>query len=110
MAEREQIAIVELIGIMFRRCGMTNSEAINNLELNRPFAYSELQESIDIAIDALKKQITKKPINNKHTVRISDTAVKISDWWKCGKCNGDLTRQFVCCPYCQTVIDWSDAD
>ena len=64
--------------------------------------------SCDMAINALEKQIAKKPINNKHTVSISSTAVKVVDWWKCGKCNGDLTRQFVCCPYCQTVIDWSD--
>lgn len=61
-------------------------------------------------INALEKQIPKKPMNNKHTVSISNTAVKFVDWWKCGKCNGDLKRQFVCCPYCQTVIDWSDEE
>ena len=66
--------------------------------------------SCDMAINALKKQIAKKPINNKHTVSVSSTAVKVVDWWKCGKCNGDLTRQFACCPYCQTVIDWSDEE
>ena len=70
----------------------------------------ELTEAFQMAINALKKQIAKKPINNKHTVSVSSTAVKVVDWWKCGKCNGDLTRQFACCPYCQTVIDWSDEE
>ena len=91
---------------------MTESEAVEILrfaypkESNRPIT----EEVISIAINALEKQIPKKPINNKHTVSISSTAVKVVDWWKCGKCNGDLTRQFVCCPYCQTVIDWSDEE
>lgn len=35
---------------------MTIREAVDTLELNRPFAYGELQDAIDMAIDALKKQ------------------------------------------------------
>ena len=35
---------------------MTKHEAINTLQLNRPFAESELQRAVDMAIDALKKQ------------------------------------------------------
>ena len=66
-----------------------------------------ISDTLQMAIKALEKQIPNKPINNKHAVRISDTAVKFVDWWKCGNCNGNLIRQFVCCPYCQTVIDWS---
>lgn len=94
---------------------MTESEAVKRLHRNayRTTCYGnrvvEHEENL-IAIQALEKQIPKKPINNKHTVSISSTAVKVVDWWKCGKCNGDLTRQFVCCPYCQTVIDWSDEE
>ena len=34
---------------------MTENEAINHLQLNRPFAYSELQNAIDIAIKALEE-------------------------------------------------------
>lgn len=93
---------------------MTEIEAIAKFKrtsvLWESASNTEMVEAVKIAINALEKQIPKKPINNKHTVRISDTAVKFVDWWKCGKCNGDLTRQFVCCPYCQTVIDWIDTD
>ena len=34
---------------------MTENEAIYVLEMNRPFAYSELQEAIDTAINSLKE-------------------------------------------------------
>ena len=34
---------------------MTEQEAINHLQLNRPFAYSELQNAVDIAIKALEE-------------------------------------------------------
>lgn len=37
---------------------MTIREAVDTLELNRPFAYSELQNAIDMAIDALKTKIS----------------------------------------------------
>ena len=96
---------------------MTESEAIKwQKQIGETFKgfHLDIEEkmniSCDMAIKALEKQIPKKPINNKHTVSISSTAVKVVDWWKCGKCNGDLTRQFVCCPYCHTVIDWSDEE
>lgn len=39
---------------------MTINSAISTLLLNRPFAYSELQEAIDISIEALKLQIGMK--------------------------------------------------
>ena len=96
---------------------MTESEAIKwQKQMGEVFKgfHLDIEEkmniSCDMAINALKKQIAKKPINNKHTVSVSSTAVKVVDWWKCRKCNGDLTRQFACCPYCQTVIDWSDEE
>ena len=74
---------------------MTESEAIKILQRDLQIqlenkALPDGIEAIQIAIQALEKQIPKKPINNKHTVSISSTAVKVVDWWKCGKCNGDL--------------------
>ena len=89
---------------------MTESEAIKELQVGYLGDTEDLVQAKHIAIKALEKQIAKKPNNNKHTVSVSSTAVKVVDWWKCGKCNGDLTRQFACCPYCQTVIDWSDEE
>lgn len=89
---------------------MTEGEAIKELQVGYLGDTEDLVQAKHIAINALEKQIAKKPINNKHTVSVSSTAVKVVDWWKCGKCNGDLTRQFACWPYCQTVIDWSDEE
>lgn len=79
---------------------MTENGAINNLELNRPFAYSELQESIDIAIDALKKQIPKKPIFTED-----------KQFALCPSCDGKgLFDKQKHCDNCGQAIDWSDAD
>ena len=82
--------------------GMINQCCIGNKKSHRGYIWKYT--------NSMEKKIPKKPINNKHTVSVSSTAVKVVDWWKCGKCNGDLTRQFVCCPYCHTVIDWSDEE
>ena len=102
MTESEAIKICNTIGFA------TSFSNPQGVPLNT--TKEELTEAIRMSIQALKKQIAKKPINNKHAVSVSSTAVKVVDWWKCGKCNGDLTRQFACCPYCQTVIDWSDEE
>lgn len=40
---------------------MAIEEAIKQLQLNKPSAYSELRNSIDMAIAALEKQIPYKP-------------------------------------------------
>lgn len=60
--------------------------------------------------NSMEKQIPKKPRNERSSVPLSRTSVRFVDWYKCGKCNFDLSKQFVCCPYCQSVIDWSDVD
>ena len=67
-------------------------------------------ESVKLAIQALEKQIPMKPRNERRPVPLPRTSVRFVDWYKCGKCNSDLNRQFVCCPYCQSVIDWSDGN
>lgn len=43
---------------------MTKREAIDTLELNRPFAKNELQQAIDMAINALKNQIMPTSYND----------------------------------------------
>ena len=97
-------------------CGnMTESEAITKLKRKayRTTCYGdkvlEHEENL-VAIEALEKQIPKKPRNERSSVPLSRTSVRFVDWYKCGKCNFDLSKQFVCCPYCQSVIDWSDVD
>ena len=92
---------------------MTESEAIKELHKIRPrggIIPQKRAEALDVAIQALEKQIPKKPRNERSSVPLSRTSVRFVDWYKCGKCNFDLSKQFVCCPYCQSVIDWSDVD
>ena len=94
---------------------MTEREAITKLKRKayRTTCYGnkvlEHEENL-VAIEALEKQIAKKPRNERSSVPLSRTSVRFVDWYKCGKCNFDLSKQFVCCPYCQSVIDWSDVD
>ena len=94
---------------------MTEREAITKLKRKayRTTCYGnkvlEHEENL-VAIEALEKQIPKKPRNERSSVPLSRTSVRFVDWYKCGKCNFDLSKQFVCCPYCQSVIDWSDVD
>lgn len=98
---------------------MTESEAIEKLKNMRLFMQIEDEkndckfteddyEANEKAIRALEKQMPMKPRNERRSVPMSSTSVRFVDWYKCGKCNSDLSRQFVCCPYCQSVIDWSD--
>ena len=94
---------------------MTEREAITKLKRKayRTTCYGnkvlEHEENL-VAIEALEKQIPKKPRNARSSVPLSRTSVRFVNWYKCGKCNFDLSKQFVCCPYCQSVIDWSDVD
>ena len=100
---------------------MTEREAIEKLKNMRLFMQIEDgkneckfteddYKANEMAIQALEKQIPKKPRNERSSVPLSRTSVRFVDWYKCGKCNFDLSKQFVCCPYCQSVIDWSDED
>ena len=100
---------------------MTEREAIEKLKNMRLFMQIEDEnndckfteddyKANEMAVQALEKQIPKKPRNERSSVPLSRTSVRFVDWYKCGKCNFDLSKQFVCCPYCQSVIDWSDVD
>ena len=100
---------------------MTEREAVEKLKNMRLFMQIEDNKNEckfteddykanEMAVQALEKQIPKKPRNERSSVPLSRTSVRFVDWYKCGKCNFDLSKQFVCCPYCQSVIDWSDVD
>lgn len=95
---------------------MKEREAIRELEWakNRLMQNSHMDNNritaFNMAISALDKEIPKKPRNERMSIPLSRTSVRFVDWYKCGKCNSDLSKQFVCCPYCQSVIDWSDVD
>lgn len=78
---------------------MTENECIETLKMNRPFAYSELQNAVDMAIQALEKRMPKKPLHNG------------ANWYRCPKgCEvhkKHFERDFYC-PMCGQAIDWSE--
>lgn len=86
------------------------AEAIECLKSNKPTSgYVMLQESIDMAIKALEKQIPKKPTYDGDGYAPDGTFVW--DEWICPCCG---TRYEVdydehdFCPNCGQKIDWSD--
>lgn len=88
------------------------AEAIECLKSNKPTSgYVMLQESIDMAIKALEKQIPKKPTYDGDGYAPDGTFVW--DEWICPCCE---TRYEVdydehdFCPNCGQKIDWSDEE
>ena len=103
---------------------MTENEAINHLQLNRPFAYSELQNAVDIAIKALEeikqyraigtieefkalkeKNEPKKPILNNPKINefyIKEAKLCPACHSYINNCSGDY------CSNCGQKLDWSE--
>ena len=90
------------------------AEAIECLKSNKPTSgYVMLQESIDMAIKALEKQIPKKPISNHN---LSDTlsvfhcecgnTIKVSH--DIGIMNNNNAPKY--CSKCGCKFDWSDEE
>ncbi len=85
---------------------MTIEEAIKQLELNRPLAYTELREAIDMAIVALGNQIPKKP---------KEVEKKYWNDYVCTNCekllgNSIEVYQEKCCHYCGQALNRSEAE
>lgn len=77
---------------------MTESEAIKQLKTQRTFTYGSDAKVLEMAINALKKQIPKKP-----------------DRWKsgyacCYSCKRGIVREDNYCCYCGQKLDWSDEE
>ena len=85
---------------------MTIEEAIKQLQLNKPSAYSELRNAIDIAIEALEKQIPKKPDFEGDGYWNGQL---VYDTWICPNCEKRYELDFEeydHCPNCGKAIDW----
>lgn len=85
---------------------MTIEEAIEQLKLNKPSAYSELRNSIDMAIEALEKQIPTKP---------KEVERKYWNDYVCPNCekllgNSIEVYQEKCCYYCGQALNWSEVE
>lgn len=89
---------------------MTESEAKEVLQLNMPLVASkEANKAMEIAINALEKQIAKKPIDGTHDY---NTYAKMYENMKmiyCPSCNGrlKLKSKGKFCDKCGQKLDWS---
>ena len=78
---------------------MTIEEAIRYVYLGN---YNDAVKNI--VIDALKKQIPKKPIK-------SDREIRYCEVWKCPNCGFEWSGRVVdYCYKCGQAIDWRDAE
>ena len=76
---------------------MTIEESIKQLQLNKPSAYSELRNAIDIAIEALEKQIPKG-------VEIIDYGFGKREY-HCPSCGLLVYNSY--CDECGQKLDWT---
>ena len=87
---------------------MTYEEVIDNLKylINEDCTYTQhdFVEEIKISIEALKKQIPKKPTRTRG--KYGHTECACCGWIVESFC-GDL-EQYPFCPNCGQAIDWSD--
>ena len=84
---------------------MTESEAIEVIKSNRPTSgYVLLNEALETAIEALEKQIPKKP--HKNFEKFSGV------WCSCGKYlgKGYFVDKPSYCTDCGQKLDWSDEE
>lgn len=92
---------------------MTKPEAIEYLEdyiapprIGSKFVGNGLTESVEIAIECVKKQIPKKP-KVKEWIAIDDVMYT----YHCPCCDIEYNRHYIGspnCKYCGQAIDWSD--
>ena len=94
---------------------MTNKEAIETIniamaevEWDYPMDYAA---AFEMAIDAIEKQVQKKPIKTKiATLNKSPEAISWESIHCCPRCESNLAPQYKYCPQCGLEIDWSDRD
>ena len=94
---------------------MTNKEAIETIniamaevEWDYPMDYTV---AFEMAIDALEKQVQKKPIKTKiATLNKSPEAISWDSIHCCPRCESNLAPQYKYCPQCALEIDWSDEE
>ena len=92
---------------------MTNKEAIETIniamaevEWDYPMDYTV---AFEMAIDALEKQVQKKPTKTKiATLNKSPEAISWEQIHCCPRCKSNLVSQYKYCPQCGLMIDWSD--
>lgn len=92
---------------------MTESEAIKELQENidLPFGSNVSKEAAKIAIQALKKQIPKKPtpIDYEKYIDVMDNARFLRGAYWCPNCK-HVVKSGSFCNDCGQKLDWSDEE
>lgn len=94
---------------------MTNEEAIKTIniaaaevEWDYPMDYTV---AFEMAIDALEKQVQKKPIKTKiATLNKSPEAISWESIHCCPRCESNLAPQYKYCSQCGLEIEWEDEE
>ena len=98
---------------------MTPEEAIEILQEEHDYAQlvTYVNKALNLGIEALKKQITKKPIfvdtRFRHHGKSISQGSSLSKCYKCPNCNSHIFHTFdseKCCVYCGQALDWSDEE
>ena len=78
-------------------------------------AMQELQEykklgTLEEVQDAVERQQAKKPVVGADVMvgRDDDGNPIWENDYACAECGMGIAPEYVCCPYCETVIDWSE--
>ena len=80
--------------------------AMAEVEWDYPMDYTV---AFEMAIDALEKQVQKKPIKTKiATLNKSPEAISWEQIHCCPICKSNLVSQYKYCPQCGLEIDWGD--
>lgn len=81
-------------------------EAIEIIKSNYPTSgYYMLCEALDIAIEALEKQLSKKPIEIKETYTSKIGEFRVA---KCPNCGKEVSDRFNVCLECRQNLDWRE--
>lgn len=87
---------------------MTENEAIKEFQQNidMPFGSNISREASELAIQALEKQIPKKPVKSEKQV------VRYVNTYYCPICNLGITGTNIAkwCYHCGQKLDWSDEE
>ena len=90
---------------------MIIDEAIKFAKENVLAYTSEMAEFKALAIEALEKQVQKKPTKTKiATLNKSPEAISWEQIHCCPRCESNLVSQYKYCPQCGLEIDWEDED
>ena len=96
---------------------MTNGEAIERIKCilkNNSFTKAD-KNALKLTIEALEKQIPKKPIQANYIVRVNgvDTLLDENEFTKCPSCtykDTEVKHGQKYCHICGQALDWSDAE